>query len=92
MFDILHDHLTLLLVGQFPSGPGSLAIAVVRHRPGAGISVGVMLVLRTSPIPWLQRMQVVITVVRRAPDRTLSFGFFIAHIDSIPHGQWVQQW
>jgi polar amino acid transport system permease protein len=72
MFDILHDHWLLLLVGQFPSGPlGGLAITLLLSVIALVLAFPVSVLLavaRTSPLPWLQRSaKVVITVVRGVP-------------------------
>lgn len=72
IFDILRDNWTLLLIGQYPSGPlGGLAMTLLLSILGLALAfpLGVALALaRVSPIRWLRTpAAVVVYVVRGVP-------------------------
>jgi polar amino acid transport system permease protein len=72
ILNILRDNWTLLLIGQYPTGPlGGLAITLLLSILGLTLAfpLGVLLALaRVSPIPWLRTpASAVVYVVRGVP-------------------------
>jgi polar amino acid transport system permease protein len=64
MFEILHNHWELLLLGQYPSGPlGGLAITLILSLLGLGLAFPVSIVLALARISPLAAFRVPATVL-----------------------------